>query len=181
LNYIQQQVEVSQIEKKLERSQMLPDINIGYFSQTIKGTEDVNGVSHYFGNDSRFEGIQAGISIPIWFTPYKARTKAAKINETIARTDAEAYMKNVSGDYSSLLDEYHKYSSAVDYYEKQAIPEAHMIIDQATLSYKAGALDYLDYVLTLNRALAIKQNYLEALNSCNQTIVSIELITGKIF
>ena len=70
---------------------------------------------------------------------------------------------------------------AVDYYEKQAVPEAEMIINQAALSYRAGALDYLDYVLTLNRALAIKQNYLDALNECNQTIISIEYITGKIF
>jgi heavy metal efflux system protein len=69
----------------------------------------------------------------------------------------------------------------VEYYEKQAVPEAELIIDQATLSYKAGALDYLDYVLTLDRALAIKQNYLEALRSYNQTVISIDFITGKIF
>jgi len=80
-----------------------------------------------------------------------------------------------------LLDEYNKYGSSVDYYEKQAVPEADLIIEQATRSYKAGALDYLNYVLTLNRALAIRQNYLDALNNFNQTIISIEYITGKIF
>jgi cobalt-zinc-cadmium resistance protein CzcA len=80
-----------------------------------------------------------------------------------------------------LLDEYNKYTSTVDFYENQAVPEADLIIEQATLSYKAGALDYLDYVLTLDRALAIKQNYLDAINSYNQTIISIEYITGKIF
>ncbi len=42
-------------------------------------------------------------------------------------------------------------------------------------------MDYLDYVLNLNRALAIRQSYLDALNSYNQTIISIEYITGKIF
>jgi heavy metal efflux system protein len=61
------------------------------------------------------------------------------------------------------------------------VPEAEIIIDQASRSYKAGALDYLDYVLTLNRALTIRQNYLDALNSFNQTIISIEYVTGKIF
>jgi cobalt-zinc-cadmium resistance protein CzcA len=81
----------------------------------------------------------------------------------------------------TILDEYTKFSSSVEYYERQAVPEADIIIEQATLSYKAGALDYLDYVSTLNRALSIKQNYLDALNNCNQTIISIEYITGKIF
>jgi heavy metal efflux system protein len=181
LSFMQQQVKVTEIEKQLERSQMLPDISLGYFSQTIIGTQEINGAPRYFGNDSRFTGIQAGISVPIWFVPYKARTKAAKINETLARNEAESYSIAVAGNFSSLLDEYSKFSSTVDYYEKQAVPEAELIIDQATLSYKAGAMDYLDYVLTLNRALAIKQNYLDALNNCNQTIISIENITGKIF
>ena len=65
MDYIKQQVEVSQIEKKLERSQMLPDINLGYFSQTIIGTQDVNGVPRNFGQDFGFTGIQAGISSSI--------------------------------------------------------------------------------------------------------------------
>ncbi len=181
LGYAKQQVEVSQIEKKLERSQMLPDLNIGYFSQTIIGTQEVDGVPRTFGQDSRFTGIQAGISVPLWFGPYSSRAKAAEINENIARTDAENYTRSISGNFLSLLDEYSKFSSSVDYYEKQAVPEADLIIDQATRSYKAGALDYLDYIFSLNRALAIRQNYLDALNNCNQTIISIHFITGKIF
>jgi cobalt-zinc-cadmium resistance protein CzcA len=181
LNFIQQQVVISKIEKQLERSLMLPDFNLGYSSQTIIGSQNIGTVSRDFGHDYRFSGFQAGISIPIWIAPYKARTKNAKINETIALTDAESLAKTVIGNYSSLLDEFSKYSSSVEYYEKQAVPEAEMIIDQATRSYKAGALDYLDYVSTLNRALAIKQSYLDALNNYNQTIISIENITGKIF
>jgi cobalt-zinc-cadmium resistance protein CzcA len=85
------------------------------------------------------------------------------------------------GNYKAMLGELSKYSTSLDYYEKQAVPEADLIIEQATLSYKAGAMDYLDYILTLNRALGIRQNYLEALNNYNQTIISLEFITGKIF
>jgi cobalt-zinc-cadmium resistance protein CzcA len=181
LDYIKQQVEVSQIEKRLERSQLLPDFNIGYFSQTIIGTQEVNGVPRNFGKDFRFTGIQAGISVPLWLSPYTSRAKAAKINEVIARTNAENYTKSISGDFRSLIDEYNKYTSTVGYYEKQAVPEADLIIEQASRSFKAGAIDYLDYVLTLNRALAIRQNYLDALNNLNQTIISIEYISGKIY
>jgi cobalt-zinc-cadmium resistance protein CzcA len=181
LGYIQQQVDVSQIAVKLERSQMLPDINLGYFSQTIIGSQNIDGVSRDFGQGFRFTGVQAGIAVPLWFGPYASRTKAAKIIEKIARTDAEYHTRSMTGNYQSLLDEYKKFSLSVDYYEKQAVPEADLIIEQATRSYRAGAMDYLDYVMNLNRALAIRQNYLDALNSYNQTIISIEYITGKIF
>ena len=88
---------------------------------------------------------------------------------------------SLSGNYQTLIDEYNKYLGSVEYYEQQAIHEADIIVEQSTLSYKAGAMDYLEYILNLNRALEIKQNYLETLNNYNQTIINIEYITGKIF
>jgi cobalt-zinc-cadmium resistance protein CzcA len=181
LGYTQQQIEVSRIEKKLERSRMMPDFSIGYFSQTIQGVQEVNGIPRTFGTGDRFTGIQAGIAIPLWFAPYTSKTKAAKIKQQIASTNAEYYSKSLSGNYKALLSEYGKFNNSVEFYEKQAVPEADIIIEQATRSYKAGALDYLDYIITLNRALSIKQNYLDALNGYNQTIISIDFIIGKTF
>jgi heavy metal efflux system protein len=181
LGYAEQQVELSRFLKKAESDRLIPDFSIGYFSQTMLGTQDVNGEPRTFGKGDRFTGFQAGISIPLWFMPYSSRTKAAQINEKVARTNAENYTRSLEGSYRSLLDEYNKFSLSIEYYEKQAIPEAGTIIEQSTLSYKAGAMDYLDYVLSLSRALEIKQNYLEALNDYNQTIISIENISGKIF
>jgi cobalt-zinc-cadmium resistance protein CzcA len=181
LGYAKQQIEVSEAAKKLERSQMLPDLNLGYFSQTIIGTQDVNGMARSFGQGYRFTGIQAGISVPIWFAPYTSRAKAAKINEAISRTDADYYTRSVTGNYLSLMDEFKKFSATVEFYEKQAVPEAKLIIDQASRSYKAGALDYHEYVTAIDRAVAIRHNYLDALNNYNQTVISIEFITGKIF
>lgn len=179
--YINQQVQVSRIEKQLEVSRALPDFSIGYFSQTMKGVQEVNGIPRSFGPGDRFNGIQAGIVVPLWVAPFVSKVKAAKIKEQVACANAEYYAKTLEGNYRSLLDEYGKYLKSIEYYEKQAIPEANLIIDQAMQSYKAGALDYLDYVLSLSRALSIRQNYLDAINSCNQTIINIEFISGKIY
>ncbi len=181
VGYVQQQVEVSRFEKKLEQSRIMPDLSIGYFSQTMQGIQEVNGIPRTFGMGNRFTGIQAGIAIPLCFVPYCSKAKAAGLKEKVALTNAEYYSKSLSGSYRSLLGEYAKFSNSVNYYEKQAIPEADLIIEQATRSYKAGAMDYLDYIQNLSRALTIKQNYLDALNNYNQTIINIEFITGKIF
>jgi cobalt-zinc-cadmium resistance protein CzcA len=181
LGYTQQQVEVSKREKYLEQSRMMPDLSIGYFNQSIRGIQEVNGFPKSFGSGDRFTGIQAGITLPLWFFPYTSKTRAAKINENIAISDAEYFSKYLSAKHESMLDEYKKYSASVEFYEKQAVPEADIIIDQSTKSYKAGALDYLDYVLSLNRAIEIRQNYLDALNNLNQTLINIEYITGQTF
>jgi len=179
VGYLRQQVEVSHFEKKLERSRMMPDLSIGYFSQTMIGAADANGRVYESGD--RFSGIQAGIAIPIWSKPYTSKTKAAKWKEKAAQSDAEYFSKSLSGEYRSLIGEYEKYSNSLDYYEKQAIPEANLIIEQTTRSYRTGAMDYLDYIQNLSRSLTIIQNHLEALNSYNQTLISIEFITGKIY
>ncbi len=180
LGFVRQQVEVAGLDKKLEQSRALPGLSLGYFSQTMQGMQEVNSVPRIFGPDDRFNGIQAGISLPIWYKPYAARVKAAGIRHEIAQTNAEAYTKTLDANYRSLLDEYKKFSKSVDFYEQQAVPEAGYIIEQAGRSYKAGAMDYLDYVLNLNRALTIRQNYLDALNSYIQTMINIEYISGKI-
>ena len=179
-SYINQQIEVSRIEKKVENSLALPDLNIGYFSQTMQGTQDIDGVPRLMGAEDRFTGIQFGIAVPLWFAPYSAKSKAAKYREKVAEIDAENYSKQLSGSYNALILELTKNRNSVDYYRQQAIPEADLIIEQATKSYHSGAMDYIDYNQTLNRALQIKQNYLDAQNEYNQTVISIEYISGKI-
>lgn len=181
LGFTQQQVDIAAIEEKLESSRLMPDFSIGYFSQTMQGVQDVDGIPRTFGTGDRFTGIQAGISIPLWFAPYTSKIKAAKIKQQVASTNAEYYSKSLTSNYRALLDEYGKYNSSVEFYENQAVPEADLIIEQSTRSYKAGAMDYLDYILSLNRALSIKQSYLDVLNGYNQTIISIDFITGKTF
>jgi len=181
LGLIVQKAEISGIQKRIERNHALPDLNIGYFSQTMIGSQETDGRVRDFGSGYRFAGVQAGISLTLWFPQFVSRSKAARINEEAARTDAEYYRQTLSGRLHSLIDELKKYSSTVRYYESQAVPEAQMIIKQADLSFAAGALDYLDYVLTINRALEIRQSYLDALNNYNLTEISIEYIYGKIF
>ncbi|MGB8489483.1 MAG: efflux RND transporter permease subunit, partial [Bacteroidales bacterium] len=181
LGFLRQEIEVSRRQKELERSRIMPDISVGYFSQTIRGNQEIDGVQRTFGTGDRFTGIQAGIAIPVWIMPSLAKARAARINEDINRTRTENYYKSLTGRYQSLLDEYSKYSSGVDYYENQAVPEADIIIGQSAKAYKAGAMDYLDYVISLGRALDIKQKYLDVLNNFNQTIINIEYITGKTY
>ena len=53
-------------------------------------------------------------------------------------------------------------------------------VSLSTLLLFRKKMTVMDYIQSLSRALAIKQNYLDALNNYNQTVVEIEQITGKI-
>jgi len=181
LGFVFNRINTARIEKKIERNKLMPEFSIGYFNQSIIGNQDIDGISRFYGSGNRFTGIHAGISIPLWFVPYTSKIKVARINEIIAKTNAEYFEQTLENTYQSLLDEFNKYLSSVEYYEKQALPEAQIIIVQSEKSYKAGAMDYLEYIQSLNRALTIKQAYLETVQNFNQTVVNLEFITGKIF
>lgn len=181
LALVSKKVDITYRESRIENSKILPEFTIGYFSKSIIGTQDVNGTVQNFGSGDRFTGIQAGISIPLWFYPQTSRIKAAKINHLIAKTNELSYKASLDGEYKSLLQDFNKFKSSIDYYEKLALPQANMIISQTTKSYKAGELDYLEFIQNLSRALQIKSNYLETLNQYNQSIISLEFIIGKTF
>jgi len=142
------------------------------------GTESSSG--KIYGSTDRFSGIKAGISIPLWFGASSAKMKAARVAEKASRANADATRLSLESSYRNLLLEYDKYTGSIDFYETQAVKEADLIIDQATAAYKGGAMEYMDYIQSLSRALAIKQNYLDALNNYNQTVVEIEQLTCKI-
>ncbi len=180
LRLIRQDAEVAMLGKKLEKSKALPEFSIGMFSQTMQGTQEVNAIPRTFGPGDRFNGLQAGVSIPVWFRPYAARTKAAAIRQEQAQATVDVSSRELLAEYHSMLDELEKYRSSVRFYQEQALPEAGYIIRQAGLSYKAGEMDYLDYVQSLSRALSIRQNYLDTLGNYIRIYVNIESISGRI-
>ncbi|NJK97381.1 MAG: TolC family protein [Bacteroidales bacterium] len=151
-----QQIEIMQLETKVEKSKMMPDLSIGYFSQSIIGTQEVNGQSLYFSASDRFTGVEAGITIPLWFYPHTSKIKAAKIRHQIAQTEASRKEQEIKADLSKLLGEYEMYKKSLSYYESLALPQAEMIIQQSVRSFQAGALDYMDYIQNLSRAIVIK-------------------------
>ncbi|MFZ1231625.1 MAG: efflux RND transporter permease subunit, partial [Thiofilum sp.] len=82
LVFIQQQIDIAQKEKAVEQSRLKPDFSVGYFNQSLIGYQTVNGVDKYYGAGRRFQGVNLGISIPIFAKAQKEKVKAAEINST---------------------------------------------------------------------------------------------------
>lgn len=173
------QMDVTKAERKLEQSKLTPDFNFGFFSQTLIGNHSVDGQEVYYSGSKRFTGIQAGVSIPLWFRPQAARISASKINEQIAGNNYHYKKVALSGELQILLEELKKNQKSLDFYERSALPQAELILEHAEKSFRAGAIGYLEYTQSITRALDIKTKYLESLNANNQTIISIEFITGN--
>jgi heavy metal efflux system protein len=179
LSYLKQQIEISDKQKKVETAKTLPDFNIGYFNQSLIGYQNVNGTDQYFEGSKRFTGFQFGISIPLWFVPQAARIKSAGINRQVVQSNFDQYLINMQGQYNQAIQEYLKNKNTILYYEKNAMPNADLLIKQADKGFKNGDIGYVEYLQGLKNALTIKANYLKAINQYNQSVISLEFLIGN--
>ncbi len=170
---------MAQIQTRLERARLLPDFNLGYFNQSIIGLQNVNGVERNFTGGDRFTGVQVGIAIPIWYRAANARIKAAQYQEKLAEANFQFQQAQFVTQLKLSTQRLRKQKTNLDYYEKTGLPLAALIINHAEKGFRNGVIDYQEYVQSLNRALAIKANHLEALHLYNEAVIALEFISGQ--
>jgi len=178
LAYANQQIQIAEAGKKLQSSKMLPDLTLGYFNQSLIGSplSDQRGVATSL---DRFSGVQAGLSIPLFFGSYKADVQSAKLLTEMAQFNADYYQTVLQGSLDQQLQEVLKQRNSLNYYKSKAVPQAELIIENAQRSLESGAINYVEYFQNLNQGLELKFNYLNTLNEYNQAIIDLEYLIGQ--
>ncbi len=177
LALIKQQIKIENAKKEVTSAKMLPDISIGYYNQSLIGNRTSDG--GFATSSDRFNSIQAGISIPLFFGAYKADINTAKIKTDIAETNAKYFETVIRGKHDQQLQNVLKFKSSLDYYREKAVPQADLIIRNAQKSFENGAISYVEYFQNLNQALDLKFNYLNTQNGYNQALISLEYLIGN--
>ena len=178
LRYFGQQVEVARAGKNVERSRLMPDISVGYFNQGLYGTPNYQDPKIISGSSNRFQGVMVGLAFPLWAKPQLARIRANEANRNAAQATLAFQQKNFQGQYVQAYQEYLKFQNSLEYYEKNALPSAQIIISHALKNFQSGNIGYMEFSLSLTRALSIQTNYLNILSQYNQSIIHIEFLLG---
>ncbi|MBK0401877.1 CusA/CzcA family heavy metal efflux RND transporter [Adhaeribacter sp. BT258] len=180
LIYLRQQIEIAKQAISLEKAELLPDLRLGYFNQSLIGsTEEQGGTVKRFGSGDRFQGVEVGVSIPLWLGPTKANVKAAEIREKIAQSNLDYNQKTIQGQYAQLVQQFLQYQASLQFYQQNALPQANLITSNATLAFRSGEIGYLEFIQALNRAQTIRTEHLELLNQYNQAAIAVEFFTGN--
>lgn len=177
---LKQQIEVSEKAKLVEKAKLLPDINLGLFSQTLVGYQtSLDKKEVYYDLGSRFNGFTVGVLFPLWAKPQMARIKVAEIQQQMAQTNYDYASRNLEGQYATLIQEYLKFKTTLEYYENSALPTANLILTNAQKSFVNGEIGYVEYFQALKSGVAVKTAYLDALNQYNQAVVLVEFVLGN--
>ncbi|GAA4341030.1 CusA/CzcA family heavy metal efflux RND transporter [Flaviaesturariibacter amylovorans] len=175
---LRSQIDVASREVRVERSRLLPDFSVGYFNQSLVGTHEKNGVERYYGVGSRFQGIEAGISIPLFSKAQRQRVRAAEINQQIRQAEVQSFYFGLVQRGNLLLSELRRLRIQLDYYRNTALPQANLLISTSQKAFEAGEVDYYQLSQSLNNANSVRRQYLDVINQYNQVAIELELISG---
>ena len=156
---------LSRSSLSLERQRLLPDLHMSVFQGTNNGV-----------NAKRYNGFQAGVSIPLWFGANKAKINAAKTETKIIADESENYKIQLESKYQGLLSDLKKFQEAVDYYETSGGKLAEELTTSASKSFLNGEIDFLQYVQLLESAKNIQITYLQNLNEYNATVLELNYL-----
>jgi len=178
LSYLRQLVLVADKKRKVETAKALPDVTIGYFNQSLTGFQNVNGTEVFYGSNKRFQGVQLGLSLPIFFSAYSAKAKAATISKSIAENELVVQQRSLDSQYQQAFQGYLKSKDRYDYFASSALANAALILKNSRLAYQNGEIGYAEYLLNLKQVNTIQESHLLAMLELNQSINKIEYLIG---
>ncbi len=176
LKIIEQQKKMSILNSKLEKSKLMPDLSIGYYNMTMKGAGADN---KFYNSSTRFQSVQVGVGIPLFFGSHKAKINASKINQHISENTYLLERNNLQLGYKSIIGQYQTNLETTRYFENTALKNASLIFETANKQFVNGELNYLEWVMLTNQAISIQSNYLDAVKNLNESIIQINYLITK--
>jgi cobalt-zinc-cadmium resistance protein CzcA len=179
LKVLYQQAIIAEQSKKVETASTLPDFNVGYFNQSLIGTQTINGADVYFDESKRFQGLNVGISIPLTFLSNTQKVKSLSFKQQALQKEADNGKLILQTQLQNAFAQYNQNLSQYNYFKSTALPNADIIISTATLGFKSGDIGYIEYLQALQTATDLHLNYLQSVNQLNQSIININFLINN--
>ncbi|CAN5586288.1 CusA/CzcA family heavy metal efflux RND transporter [soil metagenome] len=176
IQVLQQEKRLSIVNRQLQKSKLLPDLHFGYNNMSIQGIgpDNVN-----YPKSTRFNSVQFGIGIPLFFGSQSATIRSSKVVELISENNYQLGLQTINTDYEIAFKKYETQLSTVKYFEEVALQNAETITRIAAQQFANGDINYLEWTMLTNNAIAIESNYIDAINTLNQTIIQLNYLTSK--
>ncbi|MET4080231.1 cobalt-zinc-cadmium resistance protein CzcA [Pedobacter sp. UYP30] len=179
LNYLSKQIAISNGRRKVEIAKSLPDITVGYFNQSIIGTQNILDRDVYFDSGQRFDGVQVGLAIPLFFGSHRSKIKSAGIEANIATEKLAYYQQEIFSEYQQTMQEYLKQKKSIEYYKTSALPNITLIEKNSQLAYQSGEIGYQDHLQNLKKTINTRNSYLSTLHQFVKSKNRLEFLIGN--
>lgn len=170
LQLLKQQAQITHAATRVEQAKLLPEINVGY---NVMGMRGMGADNTEYNSNLRFQSINVGLGIPLFFGGQRARIQASKTREMIAASEYETQTQVFENTYASLVQMYSKYNEMVRYFEDNSLRNVQKMNESADLQYRSGDINYLEWMLIVNQTIQIQSDYIETVRNRNMAVVEI--------
>lgn len=171
-----QQKQISLLNKKVEKSRLLPDLTLAYNNMTMQGigADDVN-----YTTSKRFQSAQIGLGIPLFFGANKANIGASKVTILISENRLQNESNLLKNEWMRAKAIYQLNNNTINLFETKTLSNAQLIIETANKQFANGEINYLEWVMLTNQAILIKNEYLNSVNNLNESVIQILYLINK--
>jgi cobalt-zinc-cadmium resistance protein CzcA len=160
-------------EKKVDLAHQLPEINLGYFNQTLVGIQNVNGIDTKFTQANRFQGYMVGANVPLFWGAYKNRNEASALSLKQNNLEKEQTTQAMQREISQLVDRLNLLSSSMDKLGSQLSNELRFLTDDAKAKFEVGEISFIEFLQIQQQRSELELSHLQLINQYNQTSIQL--------
>lgn len=153
---------------------MLPDLELGYFNQSLTGFQNLNGNDVYFDRSYRFTGFQAGISMPLIFHGTRSRIRSAQWQLKASESALGAAQMEEQQKQLELQASIQAAATQLEWYQSRSLPLSRETRRIAMLEYQSGEIGISEVLRILSQNLEMERNYQQLLRDYNFQILHLQ-------
>lgn len=171
-----QQKQLAMAGIDVEKAKLRPVWNLGYYNTSMKGS---GADGKEYGSMQRFHTGAVGVSIPLFTGTQKARIKATEMLGAVAEAEYDVQKQRLQLELANLQKKYDLYQSLLKQYRAHSLANAETIIKTANRQFQYGEIDYLQWAMLVNQALAMQSGYVELQKQIKELVVEMNYINGN--
>jgi cobalt-zinc-cadmium resistance protein CzcA len=173
LQWHQQQNGVYLQEKQVNFSHQLPEINLGYFNQSLVGIQNVNGVDTKFTQANRFQGYMIGANVPLFWGAYKNRNQVTALSLQQNELEATQSQQAMQREMNQLSERLMVLANSMEKLGGQLNNELRFLTDDAKIKFEVGEISFIEYLQIQQQRSELEITYLNLINQYNQTSIQL--------
>lgn len=173
LRFYEQEVSTARMGLKAEKAQRLPHLSVGYSNQTLRG---IGADDRNYTSADRFTSIQVGLGLPL-FAGQKGLIRSRLFEVRMKENELQFRKGVIKNRWTAAQERLEKQLELLNFY--RSLTEESVIHQAATDQFNSGEINYLEWVMLTNQSIQVKNNYLDAIEKVNETIIEIQYLKRK--
>jgi cobalt-zinc-cadmium resistance protein CzcA len=164
--FAEQQLRVSEKQLQLEKWRMAPGFTLGYLNQAGNSTP----------MDMR---LRYGIRVPLFFWSNLAAIKSARLNVERSNYTFQNTALELQTELSAAQSNWQQATSALQYYEQNALPQSAELRKASTISFNTGDISQFQHLYNLNKTHHTALSYLQAVKEYHYSVAQLLYLKGE--